>query len=49
MDKEVELVGAPSIGCHGIAKGVDRHGALVVETSLGVKHISSGEVSLREI
>lgn len=48
-DKVVELVGAASIECHGIAKGVDQHGALVVETSLGIKHISSGEVSLRGI
>ncbi len=32
---------------HGIAAGVDRHGALRLQTAAGLRHFVSGEVSLR--
>lgn len=44
--KDVELIGlaAPLVG---VARGVDSHGALLIDTPNGQKTINSGEVSLR--
>ena len=33
---------------YGIARGIDAHGCLLLETDTGVEHISVGDVSLRE-
>ncbi|MCZ8252895.1 MAG: biotin--[acetyl-CoA-carboxylase] ligase [Hylemonella sp.] len=43
--REVQL----SDGSHGLARGVDAQGALLVHTSSGLKKISSAEVSVRPI
>lgn len=46
--RAVELVGGPEPVC-GTARGVDIHGALLIDTDAGRQVVSSGEVSLRGI
>ncbi len=38
-----------SDGMHGAAKGVDKRGALLVQTPQGVQHVTSSEVSVRPV
>lgn len=45
----VEVHGGSGLESVGIARGVDVHGSLIVETPAGMKYINSGEVSLRGV
>ena len=46
FDREVRIENAGEIS-RGIARGVDSHGALLVETTAGVRRFISGEVTVR--
>jgi BirA family transcriptional regulator, biotin operon repressor / biotin---[acetyl-CoA-carboxylase] ligase len=46
FDREVRIENAGEIS-RGVARGVDSHGALLVETPLGVRRFISGEVTVR--
>ena len=46
FDREVNVENAGEI-TRGIARGIDAHGALLVETPAGVRRFISGEVSVR--
>jgi BirA family transcriptional regulator, biotin operon repressor / biotin---[acetyl-CoA-carboxylase] ligase len=48
FDREVSVENAGEI-TRGIARGIDAHGALLVETPAGVRRFISGEVSVRPI
>jgi len=44
--KPVDVSGAQGVA-HGMARGIDLHGALLLETSQGVQRFISGDVSVR--
>ncbi|MDH5378510.1 MAG: bifunctional biotin--[acetyl-CoA-carboxylase] ligase/biotin operon repressor BirA [Gammaproteobacteria bacterium] len=46
LDREINILQSGKVET-GISKGVNRHGALLVETDQGTKQIYSGEVSIR--
>ena len=46
QDREVRVENAGEI-TRGVARGIDAHGALLVETPGGVQRFISGEVSVR--
>ena len=46
FDREVRIENAGEIS-RGMARGVDAHGALLVETPAGVQRFISGEVTVR--
>ena len=45
-DREVRVENAGEI-TRGVARGIDAHGALLVETPAGVRRFISGEVTVR--
>jgi BirA family biotin operon repressor/biotin-[acetyl-CoA-carboxylase] ligase len=45
-EREVRVENAGEI-TRGVARGIDAHGALLVETPAGVRRFISGEVSVR--
>lgn len=47
--REVRIDLAGGEGFHGIARGVDEQGALLVETADGLRRLHSGEVSVRVV
>ena len=48
MNVEVNVENAGEI-TRGVARGIDAHGALLVETPSGVQRFISGEVTVRPI
>ena len=46
MDREVSVENAGEV-MRGVARGIDAHGALLIETPDGVRRFISGEVSVR--
>jgi BirA family biotin operon repressor/biotin-[acetyl-CoA-carboxylase] ligase len=48
FNREVNLENAGAL-TRGVARGVDSHGALLIETPEGVQRFISGEVSVRAI
>jgi BirA family biotin operon repressor/biotin-[acetyl-CoA-carboxylase] ligase len=46
FDREVRVENAGEIS-RGVARGVDSHGALLVETPAGMRRFISGEVTVR--
>jgi BirA family biotin operon repressor/biotin-[acetyl-CoA-carboxylase] ligase len=48
FDREVNIENAGEI-TRGVARGIDAHGALLVETPTGVRRFISGEVSVRAV
>jgi BirA family biotin operon repressor/biotin-[acetyl-CoA-carboxylase] ligase len=46
MGKEVNVTGAQGVSA-GVARGIDMHGALLLETPAGVQRFLSGDVSVR--
>jgi BirA family biotin operon repressor/biotin-[acetyl-CoA-carboxylase] ligase len=45
--RPVEVRGAEGTASRGLARGIDMHGALIVETAQGVRRFVSGDVSVR--
>ncbi|MEW5789728.1 MAG: biotin--[acetyl-CoA-carboxylase] ligase [Pseudomonadota bacterium] len=48
-DQRVRIDMASGEGFSGLARGVDEQGALLVDTGTGMRHVHSGEVSLRRV
>jgi biotin-(acetyl-CoA carboxylase) ligase len=49
QDRAVTLSAPDGSTLHGMARGVDEHACLLIETGSGVRAIHAGDVSLRAV